>query len=554
MFLNRFRVVIRSASEERGSVLMGVIGLMAVTLIISAVIAASTINALSFTSATRAGVQSVSAAESGINQAVADVQTGSCPTGGIYSSNTDPVYTVQLSWSTHTDLASATWTMGCPTSAAQILRIESTGEAAVSGVVGNDTGDVSTVEAIYRMTLPAAGVPATGAAVYAFSSAGFSGSGTLTSSTGTIASVQIRNGDVACSGASPTYADIVVANGKFTGSGSCTVAGSVWASQSVAISGGVKIGANAIAGTTMDIQSDGKIGGSVWAPTSVKISWGGEVAQNANSNSSIILAGGNVKGTVWSNNSTTWSGGGLSINGRIITRTLTGSGTAHGGVTQGLAWPGVGPTAPPAPTVPNWIEFNYDLADWNGFLVRTLTGACNYTALKTAIDSLGAAPGVIDARACTGAITLGGDDKITLSSDVAIFAKGYSLGGSAGFLADSPRKLWLIVPDELDNGLPTCVSGRNFTVGGGFILGAVPPAAQNISALVYSPCESNITSGIHWRGQLYGQFTKIDGNAKLMYSPVGLPGVNMDTGDPVSPGGPVYPVLSSRESIRDVAK
>ncbi|MET0886803.1 MAG: hypothetical protein ABWX92_10165, partial [Mycetocola sp.] len=504
--------------------------------------------ALGVTTSTRANVQSVAAAESGINVAVASVQTTGCPSGGTFTSAGTPAYTVQMAWST-TDPANwttAAWTSGCPSVGAQLIRFLSTGTAAAKGVNGYSTGNVAKIESIYTTTYSAPGIAATGAALYAFSSGGFTGSGGLTSGVGSVPSVQVRHGDVNCNGDSPTYADIVVADGTFNASGSCTVNGFVFASKDVNLSGGITIGSS-IVGTKVNMGG-GRVGGSVWGSTQVTSSWG-NIVEGGVTSPKVILAGGNVKGESWSSGETNGSGGGLVIDGHITTKTLTGTTiTAKGGKTVVPAGPGAGPGRPASPFVPDWIEFKYNQADWPGFALRTLSGACDYTVLQNAADQMASTPGVIDARLCSGAsISISDYQKLNLSNDLVIIAKSFALGGSTGFTSSVPRKLWLITSDDdPTNHEPSCVTN-------GFSVGGTVSFSTGITALVYTPCNVSIGSGIRWPGQVFGKTTAIDGNARLVYYPMGLPGVDLATGV-VTPSVPATSsiVLISQIDMRDV--
>ncbi len=74
MFLTRLRVL--RSDPERGSALMGVIGVMAVTVLIAATVSAVSINTANFTTANRAEVQSRAAADAGIDVAFARIAAG----------------------------------------------------------------------------------------------------------------------------------------------------------------------------------------------------------------------------------------------------------------------------------------------------------------------------------------------------------------------------------------------------------------------------------------------------------------------------------------------
>src|SRR5687768_16719594 len=99
MFLN-----LRS---ERGSAMVAVLGVMAVTAIIGVTIVTATVNGMAVTSAAKAGIQARAAAEAGIDRALVDIQ-GTCVTA--YESTTEPHFEYELAYRTGTNA----WINGCP--------------------------------------------------------------------------------------------------------------------------------------------------------------------------------------------------------------------------------------------------------------------------------------------------------------------------------------------------------------------------------------------------------------------------------------------------------
>ncbi len=196
---------------------------MLVGMLLSTLIVASVISGLSSTTATRAGVQSQAAAQSGVSVALASLTSGTCATQ--YVSNVAPVYLATVSYSVQASLASAVWVAGCPTASAQYMKIDSTGSASATGVAGNTSGDSTSTEAIYYRPTATKTITTTGPAVYTYSATGFSGSGTLVSIDGTPdANVLVDSGNVSCSGGGGIAGDLVVNGGNLTMSGSCNIA------------------------------------------------------------------------------------------------------------------------------------------------------------------------------------------------------------------------------------------------------------------------------------------------------------------------------------------
>jgi len=590
---------VRKNGDDAGSALAAVIGVMAVGLILSALVMSSVIGGMGFTSSTNAGVQSQASAESGIAVAQAGIAAGTCSSvNGVYKSavGQTPEYKATV-WRLN---GAGTWEIGCPTATNAQMRIVADGQAINDGVVGNSSQDKSSVEARYASPVAETSVSATGPAVYSFSSQGFSGSGTLVSVDGSKPSVMVKEGDVNCSGGAAMTGDLVVNHGNLAISGSCNVTGSAWVSGSTNISGGVKVGGDLVASSLVinsgkvdgsvwttgatNISSgtmggsiysapatlnSSKVAGSVWSTgvanlggssevtgsvigdgiklngsdkikshaystEDISLTWGGEITGNA-TGKTVTIAGGNVKGQAWGSNNVfiqDWT----SINGSVVTKARTGTGTASGGQTIVPTGPGAGPIAPartgkPAtPVVPKWVDFDYVASDWTGYSVGVVGAACGYNEFQAVVSSFGTLPGVIDARACSSAISISSYQKIDMKNDLVIIGKSFNFGGSAGFTSTNKHKLWFITPDKVDNDLPTCTTTGSFTpgdftIGGGFTI------QNTIDTMVYSPCKVNISSGIKWRGQIFGGQVTVDGAAQVAYVPIGLPGVDLSTGE-----------------------
>jgi hypothetical protein len=254
------------------------------------------------------------------------------------------------------------------------------------------------------------------------------------------------------------------------------------------------------------------------------------------------LVGGTVKGNAWAAGAA-FIGEGTTIGGSLTAKSSNKLNSAAGGTTIKAAGPGAGPAAGPTPVVPNWVDFNYNFSDWKGFQQKVISGTCDWTQISEAAALLAGGPGIIDARTCTNALSISDWQKLPLVNDLAIIATSFNLGGSSGFTATSARKLWLIEPDTVADGKPTCPAGGYFTVGGAFTI------PSNVRAMIYSPCLVSITSGIDWYGQVFSGQAVINGAATLNYAPLGLPGVNLSEGTVTVPGG--AGALGARISILD---
>lgn len=534
--------VARRARGEAGGALLAVIGVMAVLMIVGSVIAAMTISAAGFTTATRANVQSTAAAEAGVDYASAVLMAGACTTPTI--TNANPAFTADIYVSTATgpNPPSSWTTKSCPTANTTYVRVVSTGTAAAKGVAGQASGDTAKVEAVYAISQPPPSPTVNGPAVYAYRSSNFGAGGSFSSPKGLDTEIQIRHGDMGCSGGAGVTVDrVVVAEGALTLSGGCSVDGSVWASGKLDMSGGVKLTGTAVAGS-IELSGGASVGGDAWAQSLLELS-GGAAARGNVTVGTLDLRGGDVQGDAWVRGNASMSGN-PTIHGDLTAKSKSGTGTVRGTVTLVPAGPGPGAPAPATPSVGEWVDFDYDPSDWAGFMAVKVGAGCDYDAVKSALASLGGRKGLLDARHCA---PLKGSSwqAWNLPNDVAVFAKGFTLNAGGSITASGERKLWLITPDTRKDGKPTCESTPNVTLDGGF---KIDP---RISVLVYTPCKVPLGSGNEWSGQVYAGDVSMAGGAKLDYAPIGLPGMDLGGGGGGG-GSPSTPVVT-RLTVRDLS-
>jgi hypothetical protein len=563
----------RVRDDERGAVMAAVIGLMMVGMLVTTLILSSVVTGLGSTTSTRAGVQSQAAAAAGVDVALAALTTGtSC--SATYTSTTAPAYSASLSYTTASTISSSTaWIAGCPTASAQFVKITSVGTALSKGVAGNSTGNTKSIEAIYNRPVADPPISPSGPAIYAYSSQSYGGSGILVSRDGSNdANVMVKTGDVSCSGGAASQGDLVVNNGNLTISGSCGVLGNAWASGTgkgvVSLSGNVSVGGNVV-GNSLSVNSS-TVGGSTWTSGTTalgKAIIGGNVTVTAgditstNSNTigkdtwssgsttvtnsdwvkgnataqTLKITGGNIgssaSNSAWARGAAT---GTSAITAHLTAQSVSGVTSPQGGITVVPAGPGPGPAAlpaPSAPTVPNWVNFAYNKSDWSGFSEYVLgsTSTCDLSALQTAVNSFAGSKGVIDARACSGGISMSGQISLVLGNDLAIISTaGFNISGSGFTTGGSAQyRLWLITPDTVVESptAPSCPSGSSVSISGGAIF------SSNISTIIYTPCTVSIAAGIYFYGQVFSGSASISGSAHFFYSPVGLPGYDMGTGD-----------------------
>jgi hypothetical protein len=297
-------------------------------------------------------------------------------------------------------------------------------------------------------------------------------------------------------------------------SGSANAARSVWSTSDLLLSGDIRVGGNVTATSYSDSNKAGPlIAGNAWI-------YGASAMKSS------------------------------SITGTLTTKTKSGSGVPGGGPPILVpAGPGPSPYATPVtPTVPDWVDFGYVKADWVGFTEYVLptTATCTLAMYNTALTTIGAAPGILDARGCGNGLLLSGPDRLTLRSDLAIFANNFSLANSSGFDSDVAARLWLITPDtNLTNHLPDCPPSSTFSIGGNVSIDT------DISMMIYNPCVVTIGNAIALRGQIYAKSVSITAAASIGYVPIGLPGVDLTTGTNGTPGGAVGPrTLTSYRNVQ----
>ena len=550
MFLNRFlkkflkrrfAIISPVGARERGSTLVGVLGVMGVASVIGVTSTSMSVHALGFTTSTLAGVQAQAAAEAGIDFAASNLSTLACQSQ--YSSTSAPIFSVDVAYST---LPAApgdndtSWVSGCPTFAnAQRLKLISTGWTSALGVAGNSSGNIRKVEAIYLYTPapPQYAIIPSGPTLYSWAQT----DPTINNLTITQAStvrpiIQYLSGGVTCTSGSTIVGDVVLGAGAIAITSGCTIDGDLWASSGVSIQSGRITGnvhsAGMQNGTSVSLSSSAIIDGSIFATGPVSIAGIGKVGGN-------IVAGPSGGTSTFSNQS--------SVGGSVIT---AGTVSARAGVIKGTISMNLsGIVTPTIPVVPPWIDFAYSASDW-----KTSTGApytvlamstCSSITLANALDTVqnSTGPIVLDTRTCGAATDLRGYN-LTLKSDAVIITNGFDLGSNNIQSSNtSEKRLWIIIPDTVADGQPICPAGSYARIGNNVTV------VTYVGAMIYSPCPISI-SGSVWRGQMYASSVSSSSSFTFNYLPIGLPTVNLSTGQFLPPPG--TGVLGGRTSIRDL--
>ncbi|TFD50759.1 hypothetical protein E3T46_10575 [Cryobacterium sp. Hh11] len=232
-----------------------------------------------------------------------------------------------------------------------------------------------------------------------------------------------------------------------------------------------------------------------------------------------------VNGTAWVSGAATLGSGRISDNLTAGTVSPNPPGTRVGGTYTHSAI---------VPAVPPWTEVAYTPAAWVDstgapYEVRTL-GACALPNGRLGGTSAGK-PVIINALDCALGPTASHNTTVTLTSDVVIFANKFDFSGVNALQFSSStsavHKIWFITPDQLSNEQPTCTAPTqgNFTVKNGFSINSP------VEALLYTPCAFDGANGFSWRGQVIaGNYSSAKNNPTFTFVPLGLPGVDLETG------------------------
>jgi len=281
------------------------------------------------------------------------------------------------------------------------------------------------------------------------------------------------------------------------------------------------------------------------------------------------LLGTTVSGNAWS------SGPMMFYNSAVVSGNATGNALTQGTNGKITAGSKGGGTYDTPPTVPNWYNFTYNSADWSGlgYQIEKLTAAqCTSGWGETGVSSQYTSGNVvIDARACTHGVRLssGYNDGINVTGNLAIIGTAFDIeSGAFSSPAGSTPKVWLITPDNKAEtpAAPSCDSSTGWTedsssgytseetsLTNGFTLGTTKKStANNISLMVYTPCLVDIEGGSYIQGQVFSGSVDMGNGSDMSWIPVGLPGVNLDTGTSTSGGSTGVSIIGSTLSVRDL--
>lgn len=254
MFLKR----LIPTQSERGSALVAVLGVFAIGLILTTLIASSVVHGLGWSTYSRASVQSHAAADAGIVAARAGLYSpGNCssqPTSGVYASSGSPKYTATVERND-----GAGWVAGCPTANTSQVRITSIGTAESPAVAGVSAGDTSTVEAVYLYLHP--GVNPSGAAVYVHNDFTVAANSSFDISEAGPNGLLVKDGNFICNKNNSIINGSVLVLGDLSFGGKCNVTGSAVVTGLATLNSG-RIDGDLTAGSVNPNPPGNQVGGT----------------------------------------------------------------------------------------------------------------------------------------------------------------------------------------------------------------------------------------------------------------------------------------------------
>lgn len=525
--------------SEQGSAILGVLGVMGVTIVIAVTTTTASLHAVGVTSSSRASVEAEAAAEAGIDYAASQLATTVCQTQ--YTSSSAPIFSVVVSYSnlaTSPGTTDSSWVSGCPSSSsAQRLKLVSTGTASTLGVAGNTTGNVRKVEAIYPYapSPPAYTITPSGPATYSYSQQDPTINNMTITQGGTVRpTVVYLSGSATCTSGSQITGDVILGGGGLAVTSGCTVNGDLSTSgvvsiQSGEVTGNVNAG-GVQSGISVTLATPGVIDGNIFAAGPVSIA--GKVGGN-------VVAGPVTGASTFSNKS--------SVGGSVVSAgtVSAAAGAIKGTITQNKT----GIITPTVPYAPQWVDYAYSASDWvasNGspYAILSMT-SCTSSVLSTSLATLAASsvPMILDTRICGSVTNLSGHN-MTLTSDSVIVANGFNFSSNNIQASSAPdKRLWIIIPDTVADRVPTCPSGSSASIGNNVQIG------PHVAGMIYSPCAIS-NGGDTWTGQMYSSSIGTSSNFVLNFLQIGLPTVDLSTGAYLAPTG--TGVLGVRTSIRDL--
>lgn len=312
----RTRVKPRADTPETGFALITVIGIMAVTVIIAMAITSSAINAVSFTTSTRAGVQARATADAGIDTAWVTMAAGTftCSASGSLGGGTFSTTTTYYGATGNALSCGGGVVVGVPAKAV----VNSRGIAANAGVAGGSASNARTLTSVFNIVVNPASITL---AEVVFSE----GDITITNDVNFLDPAGkanlYSNGSITCAANNPKVQGSIFAQGDFKAPNNCAVSGTVWAGGEVSLSSQVSVQGDVYsAGGSPGGSASINLGTAFVAGSVVA---NGDVVMNGNGNAQYCpLNGYNAKvcGSIVSLDSTISIGNGAKVGGGLYAK------------------------------------------------------------------------------------------------------------------------------------------------------------------------------------------------------------------------------------------
>jgi Tfp pilus assembly protein PilX len=465
--------------DDRGSALVSVVGIVLVTIVIAVTIASTTVSSLERTDETRDTVAAEFAAEAGVAVVQSAILARTCTTDPVFASGTAqaPFYRAVVQ-----HRVGASFQTGCPTGREDI-RIVSTGYDTRADYESR-SGTRRSVEALYAQ-IPQPFAP-TGPAVFSYGNISFEQNSTIVAAPGEDVALMSFTGDFLCDNSSAGAADIIVRDGGFAGSNSCSIGGELWVTGTP--SGPAPTGSLVVGQATLGNGTS--VGGKVVAHSLV-----------------IPTNHSGTLGPLFADDTTGVAAGQMTEHGPVASRAAGGT----------------------APSVPGWVDFDLNAADWAGFEVVS-AGGCTSSAIENVMASRHGRKVVIDATHCDW-LALDNSLDLAITDDLAIFARSFQLK-QVTIEGTGDEQLWLITPDTVRDGVPTCTThaGKKGIEVDDTLEVGTNTAFPDLAVMFYTPCALSFGQPLTVDGQIFAADVSVNNKLTFSYSPAGLPGQNLDTG------------------------
>ncbi len=516
------------ADSERGSAMVLSMAVILLTGLMATVLLASTVFTTSHTTATRASVQSVAAAEAGIDAVARHLLSGGACALPFSNPPSSPVhYSVNVFYQPS---GGGAWVNGCPPANVDTLRLVSTGTAADSATGGNDRGDQAVVEMLLQRPNP---MPAFNKALFGDVEMTLSTNLSVVGTTPTANDASLyTNKDFTCATAMTVNGNIYVGGNAVWSSSPCTAKGDVIVMGNMQCPSGTTIGGNLYVTGNLTLTGNAatpcRVNGSVWV---------GGSASNSTGEGTVV--GGNF----WVRGNMTYTGlpqiGGQVRFGGVLNASnywKTQWLNRFPATIQNDATLGLPPSIPPSPdnTFPKVTPTS---SLWNGWAVGNWS-ATRLASLGSPYDNNVCSPWsgtltkpitvttntIFDTRSvCSGGLSLSSDLKIVLNADAVIFVTKYNQnGGTVQVVSGDGNEHSLYIVDPWPTSKTSCVPSPPSSIVMNSGTWSQPDGKTRV--LLYTSNQIDVNMGspaLNLRGQLYGCEIVGSTSMTVQYAPVG---------------------------------